>query len=858
MRTIIVGDGLTKEFLSAEEPFASSRNNVGRSEIDRLLGRGKAFGQGPLPSFLRLAGEKAAMESGVGLILIGGSDSPRGGSESEPTDPKQAFPEILADSVSLATIVESPGDAIPWKGLWTAISGEDATAAGSDDLLFFVVGCHSDRRILALTSYLRTVLGLANVAVSPHLLGSATPEAHFAALRHNFPRAGVRVFLDLEEAAEYAGLDPSRVSSLGCRPPELGPLETSEALAPQQKRILETLCMNWTRADLRPLAGGFSGSLLLLARGWKGQARTEPQVLKVDNFSQMRRELAGYHQVKDFLGKHVPTFGYPVSHDDSIGVGMELAAMEGSPSTLQSAFEEADTDEALNRFLVRLDKSLCLLSEKLYQNTSEMTWVVPYRAFGLHAERQVKYLASNAEIILSYLADDLPRDARIDPQQLAKLLRLVARNPDGTDSEVCLVHGDLNFANVICDEVDNIWFIDWTHCGYAPLEIDFAKLEADVKFVMSKAFDVGDLPRLRMLEEYLLEQRIPGEPNALPEKLKFVKWDLRFRKILETVRKVRQACFALKETEDWLVYRVALLRYSSHTLSFDKRRERGECEPVQLMHALYSVEGLIYNLVADDFHLKTRAERPGSYPQRRRVSIDEAPWLLDCEGYDPPYHVDPSVVANDRTTNPEGWADPEDVNQITGADRLASVKYKDDQGRPRNPRGRTGLAGRGLLGLWGSNLSAVALVVRKNPDAGHHEILLGDWDDKNILEIPKGFVLPDETTDIALIRVLTQEAGWHPDAAKPELVFEGYTYDSRQTDHAWIESRAYLLSAEETPGIFEAGGDFDQIKWRPLDPGTINRIPSEQARFVREALTHLADSGRMEKAEAEALLAATG
>ncbi|MGB0720324.1 MAG: hypothetical protein ACPGRX_07615, partial [Bdellovibrionales bacterium] len=38
--------------------------------------------------------------------------------------------------------------------------------------------------------------------------------------------------------------------------------------------------------------------------------------------------------------------------------------------------------------------------------------------------------------------------------------------------------GDLNYANIICDEIDNIWFIDWTHSNYAPLELDFAKLES--------------------------------------------------------------------------------------------------------------------------------------------------------------------------------------------------------------------------------------------------------------------------------------------------------------------------------------------------------------------------------------------
>jgi hypothetical protein len=340
--------------------------------------------------------------------------------------------------------------------------------------------------------------------------------------------------------------------------------------------------MNWSRAEVKPLAGGYSGSLLLLANGWKGKSRTEPLVLKVDEFSQMRRELAGYHQVKDFFGKHVPTFGYPVSEQGSIGVGMELAAMEGRPRTLQANFEDVETDEQLAGFLRQLDKALDLLSQKLYRNTEEPSWIAPYRAFGIHTEKQVTYLARNAQTIISYFEGEFAADGMVDPDQVTKLMKLVGRNPDGVDGRVCLVHGDLNYANIICDEADNVWFIDWTHCGHLPIELDFAKLESDAKFVMSKAFDNSDLPRLRLLEEYFVEHDIPAEANSLPDRLKFAKWDLRFRKVLETVRRIRLACSALTDTDDDLVYRIALLRYATHTLSFDQRRGQGECAPPQL------------------------------------------------------------------------------------------------------------------------------------------------------------------------------------------------------------------------------------------------------------------------------------
>jgi hypothetical protein len=536
MRTIIIGDGLGRDVLSPELPFRESRQSVGRAEIERLLGRGKAFGEGPLPTFLREA--VAARDRGVELVLVGAP---------------QGLVDPLEDVARSATVIEGSEGRLPAEALLTHL---EKAGVDKGETRYLVVGCHTELRIAALASVLGHVLGSPRIAVASHLVGSATPAAHFAALRHGFPAAGVEVLLDLEVAARFAGIETAPMAALACRPCELDLPDADADLDPTQRRLVQLLCLHWSRARLRPLAGGFSGSLLLLAEGWKGTAKTEPMVLKIDGFSQMRRELDGYHLVKDFFGKHVPTFSDPVAGGDLIGVGMELAAMEGRPGTRQDTFEAAEEEEAVELFLRRLDKSLALLSEKLYRNTRERARVAPYRAFGLHAQKQQTWLQQNADFVLSYLEEDLRPEGRVDPAPLAKLLGVIAANEDALDTETCLGHGDLNLANVICDEGDNIWFIDWTHCASQPLELDFAKLESDVKFVISKEFDADDLPRLKKLEEYLNAQRIPAGPAGLPDALKFAKWDLRFRKLLEAVRRVREACFALKENDDWLVYRI--------------------------------------------------------------------------------------------------------------------------------------------------------------------------------------------------------------------------------------------------------------------------------------------------------------
>ena len=80
-----------------------------------------------------------------------------------------------------------------------------------------------------------------------------------------------------------------------------------------------------------------------------------------------------------------------------------------------------------------------------------------------------------------------------------------------------------------------------------------------------------------------------------------------------------------------------------------------------------------------------------------------------------------------------GWADPADPRSITAELKLRNTYSSsiclcsppstlgdaltfDILGRPINPRGRTGMQGRGLLGKWGPNHAADPIVTRFDPN----------------------------------------------------------------------------------------------------------------------------------------------
>jgi len=89
--------------------------------------------------------------------------------------------------------------------------------------------------------------------------------------------------------------------------------------------------------------------------------------------------------------------------------------------------------------------------------------------------------------------------------------------------------------------------------------------------------------------------------------------------------------------------------------------------------------------------------------------------------YKPPEFTHKSVLENDRSIKPGGWADPVDLapslvaeikaRPCNSVDEGGKVPFGVD-GRPRNPVGRTGMTGRGLLGKWGPNYAADPLVTR--------------------------------------------------------------------------------------------------------------------------------------------------
>jgi len=254
-------------------------------------------------------------------------------------------------------------------------------------------------------------------------------------------------------------------------------------------------------------------------------------------------------------------------------------------------------------------------------------------------------------------------------------------------------------------------------------------------------------------------------------------------------------------------------------------------------------------------HTKCRAEvyqAKASHPVARLQVADEVvPWDTVWEDYKPEDFTAQHVLTAD-------WADPElgredfdpQWNQVdNGVDRRSHpVPYAVVDGRPRNPLGRTGLGGRGVLGKWGPNHAADPIVTRwarteegdivTDPDSGKQvlEFVAIQRKDTGAWAIPGGMVDPGEKVTATLKREFMEEALDSTGAAKEKItelqamvdqffsggkeVYRGYVDDPRNTDNAWMETTAIHFHDDtgDQVGTFPlaAGDDAGAIQWMRL------------------------------------------
>lgn len=211
--------------------------------------------------------------------------------------------------------------------------------------------------------------------------------------------------------------------------------------------------------------------------------------------------------------------------------------------------------------------------------------------------------------------------------------------------------------------------------------------------------------------------------------------------------------------------------------------------------------------------MKQQTCAPPCYPARADTG-NATDWAE--EGYTPAEYEAP-ILCKDPLP---AWADTKDCEaadvgeRLTYSDKGMRSRVKevcvldDDSKRWRNPIGKTGIKGRGLLGRFGPNYAADCIVTRIHPETQKPQAVVIDRVDGDGTSVawPGGMVDPGEDVPKTLRNEFTQEAAEDSsyvdrlfNECREGVVYRGWVDDHRNTDDAWMETTAVLFHA--TPEI---------------------------------------------------------
>jgi nicotinamidase-related amidase len=587
VRRLLFTECLQNDFVAPLAPGASLPNalHIGRSESRRLLGdpEGPWAQEGPLARFLRAwregaGGDHASVHvrdwhdprdpatrhhlAHFGEHCLRGSEGARFVAPLEPV----AEEGIVVDSAILSDFAGTELEA----RLRPLVSGVPARAG--------IIGVWTDFKVQYLAYELMTRMGLTEIAVCGALTASRSRILHRQALEHMAASLGVVVIDSLPEFLSWlgVGLAPRVTAAPGRSRPEV---ETAPgvSLGEEERRLVEHLFRDCRSVSLEPLGGGFSGSRVFRTRSLDRRGKREvPFVVKVDTHPRIARERVAVESVENLLGAASPRMAEYLDLETLGAIKYQFATMHGGEvTTLQKAFRAArDAEAARELFDDVIDRVLSRLYQAPLVDRLEL---LDY--YG--------YTPSNARSALERLdalAERAPGTVRIpglretfpDPEPF--YASLAGRRKEPVEVACCVVHGDLNLANVLLDGTGNTWLIDyfWTRVGHALQDV--AKLENDLKFILVPLLDDAALARAVEWELGLLAQEdllapLPPLPAALAAEPGLAKAHAAIARLRELGAALLLEA-GLAAPVPATQYRIAQLRYSAHTLSFEECDER--------------------------------------------------------------------------------------------------------------------------------------------------------------------------------------------------------------------------------------------------------------------------------------------
>jgi anti-anti-sigma factor len=331
---------------------------------------------------------------------------------------------------------------------------------------------------------------------------------------------------------------------------------------PEFERIVKIVHHDCSEVRLHPISGGFSGSLVFRDDADDHHGRREmPFVLKLDRWDTIRAEVEGYEgHVKRYIQNNATQIIQHERCGDYGGILYTFVGIHGPQSRIFSLeeFYLAHTQmEVLEIFDILFRKVL-----RTWYGQPRLRDLPLYRLYaGILNYEGVKQWAESRYGISSkdeYLELPHGMGRSLNPLYFMEFI-IPERLSWSWSVYEGSVHGDLNMKNVLMDDENNIWLIDFAMTAHSHILRDIAKLESVLKMEMIPIESEERLLLLLNLEHIFLRPKKLGEIPELPEELR----DPDIEKAFTVVKQLRRYADSITLLdEDIRQYYLALLHYT--------------------------------------------------------------------------------------------------------------------------------------------------------------------------------------------------------------------------------------------------------------------------------------------------------
>ncbi len=424
-----------------------------------------------------------------------------------------------------------------------------------------------------------------DIAICSALTAGSSLSNHYHALDNLQKILGVKILYSIGEFIKFLAQDPSSADiALRVKPdmPELI-LHGKANITEVDEQIIRFLFRHARTVNMKALDGGYSGNLVLGARSIDTEGREEaPHVLKIGPQEPIGKERMSFEKVEQVLGNSAPRITDFIDYKGRGGIKYRYASMgKGNAVTFQKLYESGISLEKVKKFLdnVFLDQLGKFYNAKEFEKANLMQY---YTYDPVRAER----LKTIIEDVLERSADGemltLPSGRKFPNPYIfykEKLAGLIPR--DHRSAFFSYTHGDLNGANIMIDEQENVWLIDFFHTHRGHILRDLIKLENDLLYIYTPIENEDDLEEAMRLSDIMFDVRDLANPLKPIEETNLAKPG--FIRTYETMKILRSYYPDLIEHDrDPLQLLIGQLRYSLHTLAFV------ESNRLQKLWALYN------------------------------------------------------------------------------------------------------------------------------------------------------------------------------------------------------------------------------------------------------------------------------